>query len=198
MRQNRGIEVAVENSDWQASLLSIKKDRRRMLLVNDIGFSWPEPHYEQAKTKYNWPALSPFGEYPEKPVGIPDELMIGTYIAKIEDTIKLPNGLDGFKPRSTRFNLIAEGDVSGKSFKRLHRWRYSPAVAYGNNEVHLHPTEPRRLTVREALKIQTVPDIYAFPPDQSLSHKFKMIGNGVPVKLARALAMSFANFFEES
>jgi DNA (cytosine-5)-methyltransferase 1 len=196
MRKNRGIETANESSNCQAPLLSIKKDQRRVHSSGYNWFLWPKPLYTQAKIKYDWPAKSPFGEYPEKPMGIPDELMIGTYIAKIEDTSKLPNGLDGFKPKSTRFNLIAEGDVSGKSFKRLHRWRYSPAAAYGNNEVHLHPAEPRRLTVREALKIQTVPDIYAFPPDQPLSHKFKMIGNGVPVKLAQAIATSFTSFFE--
>ena len=34
---------------------------------------------------------------------------------------------------------IPEGESRGKSFKRLHRWRYSPTAAYGNNEVHLHP-----------------------------------------------------------
>jgi DNA (cytosine-5)-methyltransferase 1 len=50
--------------------------------------------------------------------------------------------------------------------------------------------QPRRLTVREALRIQTVPDKYILPSDMPLSHKFKTIGNGVPVKLATAVASS--------
>ena len=81
--------------------------------------------------------------------------MVGPLICDLDEIAKLPNGVEGFTPKSDKFNWIPEGDVSRKSFKRLHRWRYSPAVAYGNNEVHLHPTQPRRLTVREAMRIQT-------------------------------------------
>ena len=77
-----------------------------------------------------------------------------------------------------------------KSFKRLHRFFYSPNVAYGNNEVHLHPTEPRRISVAEALALQSVPREYAFPEDMTLTAKFKAVGNGVPVKLAEHVAKS--------
>jgi DNA (cytosine-5)-methyltransferase 1 len=44
--------------------------------------------------------------------------------------------------------------------------------------------------VREALRIQTVPDEYALPVSKPLTVKFKMIGNGVPCVLARAIANS--------
>ena len=154
-------------------------------------FPWPEAYYPGAKTRYNWPEQSPFGGNPEKPVGIPEELMVGPLICNLDEISSLPNGLEGFKPKSEKFHCIPEGDVTRKSFKRLHRWRYSPTAAYGNNEVHLHPVFPRRLTVREALRIQTVPDNYALPPEMPLTDKFKTIGNGVPVKLARAVASSF-------
>jgi len=160
-------------------------------------FTWPhDPRYSNAKTRYAWPKTDPFGSRPEKPVGIPDELMVGPTICT-PDIEKLPNQSEGFRPKSARFHTIPEGDVSRKSFKRLHRWRFSPAVAYGNNEVHLHPTEPRRLTVREALRLQTVPDRYVLPERMSLSDKFKMVGNGVPVTLASAVAGSIASFIEE-
>ena len=74
--------------------------------------------------------------------------------------------------------------------RRGWRVRFSPAAAYGNNEVHLHPTEPRRLTVREAMQIQTVPENYALPANMTLTSKFKTIGNAVPVRLAEAMAGS--------
>lgn len=83
---------------------------------------------------------------------------------------------------------IEEGDTNRKSFKRLHRLKYSPTVAYGNNEVHLHPTLPRRLTVREALRLQTVPDEYILPAEVPLTHKFKLISNGVPSAKAELIA----------
>lgn len=158
-------------------------------------FPWPIGIYPDAKNKFSWPkGTNELGSTPPKPVGIPDELMVGLCISiDNPDTIaSLPNGQEGFKPKSEKFKFIREGDDSRKSFKRLHRWRYSPSVAYGNNEVHLHPFLPRRLTVREAMRIQTVPDEYAFPPDVSLSDKFKMISNGVPVNLAAAVAESIA------
>ena len=74
------------------------------------------------------------------------------------------------------------------------RFRYSPTAAYGNNEVHLHPAQPRRLTVREAMRIQTVPDGYALPSEMPLSFKFKLIGNGVPVQLAAAVGHALRQF----
>ncbi len=103
---------------------------------------------------------------------------------------ELPNGNEGFAAYSAKMQTVREGDVAKKSFKRLHRYRYSPTACYGNNEVHLHPWEPRRLTVREALRIQSVPDTYELPPDMPLSSKFKMIANGVPVELARHVAQA--------
>lgn len=96
----------------------------------------------------------------------------------------------GFVPRAalSKFLTIQEGDDSRKSGKRLHRNQFSPTACYGNNEVHIHPTEPRRITVAEALAIQTLPKEFSFPDDMSLSSMFKTIGNGVPFILAKGLA----------
>lgn len=157
-------------------------------------YPWPEDgRYLDARTKYNWPASVAFGSNPEKVKGIPDELMVGPIICEQSEISALPNGEESFKPHCDRFHTVEEGDVSRKSFKRLHRWRFSPTAAYGNNEVHLHPIKPRRLTVREAFRIQSVPDTYEFPSNASLTSKFKMIGNGVPVRLAEAVGLSVAH-----
>ncbi len=154
--------------------------------------------YEDPKGTYGWPSTNLFGSNSDRPVGLPSDLMVGPLICDPEELRLLPNGTEGFIPYSEKFQTIPEGDVSRKSFKRLHRWRYSPAAAYGNNEVHLHPTEARRISVREALRIQTVPDQYALPKGMPLSAKFKTIGNGVPVKLARAVAQAFALVLKDS
>ncbi|MDD5774731.1 MAG: DNA cytosine methyltransferase, partial [Candidatus Omnitrophica bacterium] len=84
-----------------------------------------------------------------------------------------------------------------KSFKRLHRYRYSPTVCYGHNEVHLHPWEPRRLSVREAMRIQGIPDAYELPPEATLTSKFSAVSNGVPVQLAFEVAKSLKSFFNK-
>ena len=89
---------------------------------------------------------------------------------------------------------IAEGDTTRKSFKRLHRWRYSPTACYGNNEVHLHPYKIRRLSVSEAMAIQSLPREFILPRTMSLSAKFKTIGNGVPYLLSEAIAVTLYDF----
>ena len=57
-----------------------------------------------------------------------------------------------------------------------------------------HPTENRPLTIRESMRIQTFPDDYKF--SGSITQKYKQIGNAVPVKLARHMAMSISNYYE--
>lgn len=155
-------------------------------------FPWPHPQFKNAKN-LPWPTTSPFGcETLPVPGNIPLELTVGRLVG--DGVEQIPNGQEGFKPHSKKFKEIKEGDVSGKSFKRLHRYRYSPTVWYGNNEVHLHPWKPRRLTVREALRIQSVPDEYVLPPENSLTHKFRVISNGVPSLLARQIASALLHY----
>lgn len=153
--------------------------------------------YDRPKIDYKWPSTSAFGGSPVRPEGIPTDLMVGPLVSDQAALSKLPNGKEAFNPYSDKFKLILEGDVSRKSFKRLHRWRYSPAAAYGNNEVHLHPFLARRLTVREAMRIQTVPDEYVLPSKMTLSAKFKTIGNGVPVKLAEGVGLAMNQVVSE-
>lgn len=92
--------------------------------------------------------------------------------------------------------VIDEGDDCKKSYKRLHRWRFSPTVCYGNNEVHLHPWLPRRLSVAEALALQSLPKEFELPKNMSLSSKFKTIGNGVPFVLSKAIAERLKRYLE--
>lgn len=155
---------------------------------------FPTPFYPNAKAEYPWPSTSPFGAEPARS-NVPPELTAGYWI--LDPTLAgLPNQADCLSPLSDKLHIIDEGDTSRKSFKRLHRHRYSPTAAYGHNEVHLHPTLPRRLTVREAMRLQSVPDGYALPPSMSLTDKYKTIGNGVPVRLSQAIAKSLRLFLE--
>lgn len=147
-----------------------------------------------------WPSTTPFVQdsITQCPLDIPKELTVQFWFDK-NDVEKHPNGQDCFTPRSgiTKMISIAEGDDSRKSYKRLHRWRYSPTVAYGNNEVHLHPYKARRLTVAEALALQSLPKEFSLPPEMSLTDKFKTTGNGVPFKLSSGIAKTIYDFLEE-
>ena len=139
----------------------------------------------------NWPDREPFSENSERPCpsGI-DKTLTVQYWFDLNDVENHPNANRHFMPRAglSKMQTVDEGDVSKKSYKRLHRWRYSPTVAYGNNEVHLHPYKVRRLDVSEALALQSLPKEYELPNDMSLSDSFKTVGNGVPYLLAYGIA----------
>ena len=165
----------------------------RPIQGNENWFPWPVPTYPGAKD-FPWPDENPFGADPTCPEGVPIELTVYPLLRSSPSPASLSNGQEAFNPYSPKFWKIPEGNCSGKSFKRLHRYKYSPTAWYGNNEVHLHPWEPRRLSVREALRIQTVPDAYILPEHFSLSSKFRMICNGVPCRLAKCLAEALSGF----
>lgn len=143
-----------------------------------------------------WPTASAFGSVIERPAQVPLDLCVETCLVSEEMENIVANASEHFNlfGNEEKFNNIQEGETNRPSFKRLHRFKYSPTACYGNNEVHLHPYQHRRLSVREALRIQTVDDSYKLPPQLPLSKKFKMIGNGVPVKMAQALAEALAVF----
>jgi DNA (cytosine-5)-methyltransferase 1 len=171
--------------------------RRELGLTFAVGergwFPWPKPRYPKAKA-LPWPQMNPFGARVTAPDRIPLELTVYPLLCSKPNPEDLPNGRDFFVPHSRKFGERSEGDVSNKSFKRLHRYRYSPTAWYGNNEVHLHPWKPRRLSVREALRIQTVPDAYVLPEGAPLGAKFKLIANGVPVLMAQRVAQAVRDF----
>jgi DNA (cytosine-5)-methyltransferase 1 len=156
-------------------------------------YMWPQnPKYRDARN-LPWPTIAVGGKV-HRPSGIPLELTVYPLLTGRPGPESLPNGMEFFRPYSHKFSERAEGDCSSKSFKRLHRYRYSPTAWYGNNEVHLHPWRLRRLSVREALRIQSVPDEYVLPPNSALSVKFKLICNGVPCRMAQQIAESLRLF----
>jgi DNA (cytosine-5)-methyltransferase 1 len=129
------------------------------------------------------------------PDGIPQELTVEYWFRK-NDVLNHPNSKHYFQPRAGRKKIavVDEGDDSKKSYKRLHRWRYSPTACYGNNEVHLHPYKVRRISVAEALAIQSLPANFVLPENMTLTNMFKTIGNGVPYLASKGLAQTILDF----
>ena len=188
------------------------QDRDRILLFglrNDsfpnlplLAFPWKRHIlYDLKKMKsLKWPIQDVFVENGERkcPSDIPKELTVQYWFDK-NDVEHHPNAQDCFVPRQglKKMLIVQEGDVTKKSHKRLHRWRYSPTVAYGNNEVHLHPYHARRLTVAEALALQSLPKEFSLPPYMSLTDKFKTTGNGVPFLMAKGIAQTIHEYLDE-
>lgn len=176
------------------------QDRERIILIGILGAKSENPIEDALWEKYlkfdrarvfsmPWPEMDTPNISREAPIGIEKSLTVQYWFDK-NDVTNHPNADDAFTPRAglERFQKTLEGDVSRKSYKRLHRWRYSPTAAYGNNEVHIHPWEARRISVAEALAIQSLPKEFVLPESMTLSAKFKTIGNGVPYLAAQGLA----------
>lgn len=173
-------------------------------------FSWGIHNYNTLEMIKNidWPTTERFVEdsITKPPVGIIKELTIQYWFEK-NKVESHANANNYFTPKAglNRMQTIDEGDVSKKSYKRLHRWRYSPTAAYGNNEVHLHPYKARRLSVAEVLAVQSAPMEFELPKTMSLTDMFKTVGNGVPVLMAekvgeelRKLICEYKRLCEES
>jgi len=162
-------------------------------------FNWEKNTIFNANEVFgmNWPTLEKFIENSKKPVpsNIPVELTVEHWFKK-NNVEKHPNANHFFTPRAglAKFEVIDEGDDLKKSYKRLHRWRYSPTAAYGNNEVHLHPYKARRISASEALAIQSLPKEFVIPDNVTLTDMFKSIGNGVPYLAAKGLADNIFDF----
>ena len=91
---------------------------------------------------------------------------------------------------AARFKRLVPGTVDRiRKRNRLHPDLPAPGLYAGNLagiRSHIHPSEPRELTNREAARIQGFPDSYLF--HGSRVPVGKQIANAVPIALARALA----------
>ena len=203
-RLTNAIEFGVPQDRDRILLFGVNKNslKKQYYKKTDlINFPWDSKilyTLDQIKAT-GWPSTDTFNEETkrEPTTQLIRELTIQYWFEK-NDVLKHPNATAYFQPRAglSRMQSIDEGDVSKKSYKRLHRWRYSPTAAYGNNEVHLHPYKARRISVSEALAIQSLPKEFVFPPEMSLSDMFKTIGNGVPYLLSKALAETIKDYLE--
>lgn len=190
------LEYGVPQERERVIMIGIKcGDKAKKQKIQDLvqQFNWGVSQNNCLNVIKNmeWPITDRFDETATRmePEGIDRELTIQYWFEK-NSVEQHANANDYFKPKAglSRMQTIDEGDVSRKSYKRLHRWRYSPTAAYGNNEVHLHPYRARRLSVAEVLAIQSAPKEFELPKEMSLTDMFKTIGNGVPVLMAKKLA----------
>lgn len=93
---------------------------------------------------------------------------------------------------------IYDRDKFDNKWKRLEENRPSHTlIAHLSKDTysHIHPTEPRGISVREAARIQSFPDDFFF--DCSMGDAYKQIGNAVPPLLAYAVAESVVKVFKE-
>ncbi|MEH7521705.1 DNA cytosine methyltransferase [Bacillus sp. JJ1503] len=85
-----------------------------------------------------------------------------------------------------------DGDLTMDVVRERTEKHYSSPKS--DSEQPFHPSEaPRRFTVREALRIQSVPDTYVLPDSISLSAQYRIVGNGIASRVAWYIGKALAD-----
>jgi len=149
---------------------------RQDLRLSDVHFP-PKPTHAEAKPELDWPLLKPWVTLRDVLQDIPDP----------EESAGLTNHT------ASNYKLRFNGYLG----HRVVDWdRPSPTITgrgddRGGVVVLHHPSNTRRLTVREAALIQTFPMDFKFEGSQSSA--YRQVANAVPPKLARVMAESIRN-----
>lgn len=102
-------------------------------------------------------------------------------------------------PRSKKFNKPAPKGLknSVRSFRRLNWDRPSYTVAYGHNEIHIHPNGSRRISIYEAMLLQGFPKgDQGYQLIGALTEQVSLVSDAVPPPLAATIAKSIKDFIQ--
>ncbi|MEK4360839.1 DNA cytosine methyltransferase [Paenibacillus sp. FSL M7-1455] len=150
----------------------VAQKRERVFIVGirkDLGFAFefPEPTADEYRTQVLRDVI---GDLPEPNMGV------NAHVQTQATTVKRTEGV--YNQRAYK----AEWDAPAKTVctNRL-------------DHAEIHPTQPRRFTVRECLRIQSVPDWYVLPDTISLSAQYRIVGNGVASRVAYRIGEALAS-----
>lgn len=184
---NSGFHISVDILD--ACNYGVPQIRKRLFIVG-----WNKKQYPQGVYKFP----RPFRKL----------LSVRDCIGNLPEPIYFEKGLDPSKfpvhpnhwtmqPKSPKFKSPPPPEVKNKprSFRRLTWEQPSDTVAYGHNEIHVHPNGHRRLSIYEAMLLQ------GFPPGGdgyqllgTFSEQVGLVSDTVPPPLASTLAQSILEF----
>lgn len=182
----------VSSTVLDAYNFNVPQHRKRVFIIG-----WNQMHYPG--NTYNFPSGNPSGLTVRKTI---EGLDAPVFFKKGLDPSKFPVHPNHWTmlPRSEKFNTPAPDGLkkSVRSFRRLHWDDPSYTVAYGHNEIHVHPDGNRRLSIYEAMLLQ------GFPKGKTgyrllggLSEQVSLVSDAVPPPLASALAASIKQFIAQ-
>lgn len=158
----------------KATDFGVPQIRERLFIIGfrpDVvsdGFKFPEK--SSAEKKFGLPLPVPSGLALENIDGLPNH----------EIRIHTPNVVERFKkvPQGKR----DKGSYCDRLDPSLPSHTILIGSSVGGARPHIHPTEHRVLTVREAARIQSFPDWYEFGGGRT--EQYRQVGNAVPPLLA--------------
>ncbi len=198
----------------------VAQKRERVFIVgirNDFGFSFvfPEPEPEDYRTQVLRDVI---GDLPDPGVKLTDKQI--AFLERNHVSVAKNRPVTMNEPSRTIPAVIHKGVPYGLFYPNhdeksywypKNNYSYDQAnrvqsmddpsntiPAHHNSGQPIHPTQaPRRFTVRECLRIQSAPDWYVLPDDISLSAQYRIVGNGVPCRVAWYLGRALADQLKE-
>ena len=162
----------------------VPQNRRRMIIVGvrkdlNADFKHPLPH----RSMDSYEHVDEFLIYGTPPEGLKNH-QVSSLSALNEQRLKfIP---EGGSMQDVPEELQNNSDPK-RSMRRLSRSKISHTIVHNNCDHYYHPTEDRRITIREMARIQGYSDEYIF--FGSKSEQSKQVGNSVPVGLSSAIAL---------
>ena len=167
-----------------AGKFGVPQHRRRLIIVGLNGQRYPKIDIEL-----------PDGDRQPRPIrdvleGLPEPVFCTRGMSR-SDIPFHPNHIT-MVPRSPKFlnGSLKPGDCRGLSFRVLKWDSPSYTVAYGNNEVHIHPGCHRRLSVYEAMLLQGFPSWYRL--EGTFSQQVHLVSDALPPPLGKSIADTIA------
>ena len=170
----------------------VPQSRRRMIVIgvrNDIDKEFKFPEATRNKETYATVGEALFNN----PV---QQSNPNHKIGKLTDlnTERIKHIPEGGSMKHCPPRLQNNSDLN-RAMRRLHREKESPTIVHNNCDHYYHPTENRRITIREMARIQGYADDYIF--SGSKSEQSRQVGNSVPVGLGKAVAQSIYSFLKD-
>ncbi len=209
--------------DWKilnASDYGVPQKRKRLILIgsriadpkiifNEIGkqSKWADPEKAEKENKIPWKTLK------DALSGLDDEEKECTKFPKWGKYLKHvpPGGCWVDLPKKIQTEAMGgaadtddpkrKGKQGGRRgfFRRLSWDAPAPTLVTSPSQMGTcicHPDEDRPLTVREYARIQGFPDDWEFVG--SMSEKYRMIGEAVPVDLAKIIAKAISKYLDNT
>lgn len=196
--ENTGPGYNVKYQLLKASDYGVPQNRYRVIIVafrKDLGINYhfPEP------VPYDYDSLT-VGEAIKGVEGLPNQNDIWELSPQSQHLVQfIPEGgswknvpYEELPERMKRIRDDMKRYHSPNFYRRFARHEINGTITAAGtpeNSGILHPLENRRYSVREIARIQSFPDDYVFIGD-SLSSKYKIIGNAVPPKLGKVIGDS--------
>lgn len=193
--ETAGVGYNVSVKLLKASDYGVPQNRYRVIIVglrSDLGidFKFPEPKH------FDYDSLT-VGKVLEGVEGLPNQNEVWElspqskalieYIPEGGSWKNIPYAVLPERMKKIRDNM--KRYHSPNFYRRFARHEINgtiTAAATPENSGILHPIENRRYSVREIARIQSFPDDYVFV-GESVSSKYKIIGNAVPPKLGEVI-----------